>query len=400
MKGPSLTRYFALAILLLVCSACESTQVARIGSQSNFTKEADEARLWERTEESQEVILHSGYINNDPGLNEYLNGVLQKIVPSDVKAAGAVVKVYVLNDPAFNAFMMANGSFFIHTGLLAGLENEAQLVTVLGHELTHFIDRHSLKQFRNIKNTSAFYSTISALSIAAPGGAIVSLSSLLVSLSFISSVYGYSRDLEHEADKGSFAIMINNGYDVTQAPKAFDILAQFIKDDKIKQPYFFSTHPRVKERMESFKELCAENKASVGKQGNILNEDTYGRKIEPLLLPNALANINCNRFKMAQRGIERYTKNKPQDPEGYYCMGKLFNSKKEKGDIEKAIENYMKAIELDAGYARSYRELGFICYKNKQTQEAREYFERYLALSSNPEDRAYIEKYVEELRKN
>src|SRR5207245_8552276 len=50
----------------------------------------------------------------------------------------------VLRDPTLAAFAMPEGRVFLHTGLLSRLENEAQLATILGHEVTHVYERHYL----------------------------------------------------------------------------------------------------------------------------------------------------------------------------------------------------------------------------------------------------------------
>ena len=49
-----------------------------------------------------------------------------------------------MRDPTLNAFSLPNGRIYVHTGLLACLESEAQLAMILGHEMTHVTNRHPL----------------------------------------------------------------------------------------------------------------------------------------------------------------------------------------------------------------------------------------------------------------
>src|SRR5206468_4209281 len=77
-------------------------------------------------------------------LDEYPGRVAAKLTPGDVGPDGPVIKLVVLRDPTLAAFAMPEGRVFLHTGLLSRLENEAQLATILGHEVTHVYERHYL----------------------------------------------------------------------------------------------------------------------------------------------------------------------------------------------------------------------------------------------------------------
>lgn len=273
---------FILCVVCLFLSACETTNVRPIGAGGEFVKESDEERMWKRTEEFEEILLKSGFIYQDKELEDYLNTIVNKLLPEDVKATGFTARVRVLKDPDINAFVLPNGSLFVHTGLLASIENEAQLATALGHEMTHFINRHSLKYFRSLKNTSAFFSTLYVTAVSAGGaaaaatGAPVSygdLAGLLVQFSFISSVTGYSQDMEWEADEKGFEELLKNNYDINEAPKVFDNLNRYLKEEKIKEPFAFSDHPRNKERADNFRKLCKENADKAGEKSLTVNED-------------------------------------------------------------------------------------------------------------------------------
>ena len=54
--------------------------------------------------------------------------------------------------PQFNAMMAPNGMMLVWSGLLLRVENEAQLAAILGHELGHYLERHSVEQLRAAKD--------------------------------------------------------------------------------------------------------------------------------------------------------------------------------------------------------------------------------------------------------
>jgi predicted Zn-dependent protease len=391
-----------LTLLMIICismTSCETLNVQAIGAQQQYNKEEDEKRLWKRSEEFEEILQKSGFIYDNKELNEYLNKLVDSILPEKVKATGCSIRAYVLKDPSFNAFMTPNGFMYIHTGLLSAMENEAQLATVLGHELVHFTNRHSLKFFRSLKNMSAFYSTLSVTSAAfSPYSSYGDLSNLLIQYSFLSSVTGYSREMEYEADKGGFELLLKNNYDIQQSPKAFEILERQIREEKIKEPYFFSTHPKVKERKKNFESLCNLHKENSKDKEKITGEDAYNTIIKNLILNNAMLDIKKGRFKSANRAIERFLKLEPQNSRGFYSLGELYRNRKDPGDLEMAIDNFKKAISLDNSFALAHRELGIIYYKNKQKDKAIKEFEIYLVLAPQGDNYEYITKYLHELK--
>src|SRR4030067_1130229 len=90
---------------------------------------------------------------------------------------------------------------------------EAQLATLLAHEMTHATHRHAIKQFRDARNKTAFLAVITAgtSGLAAPLGALGTLA----------AITGYSREQEAEADREGFKLMVKAGYDPGEAPKLF-----------------------------------------------------------------------------------------------------------------------------------------------------------------------------------
>lgn len=92
-------------------------------------------------------IENVGRILNDGQVQDYVNNVAQKLIPDYVKKKINFIFIVVEN-PEPNANVRANGLAFVNTGLLKILENEAQLATVLGHEIAHVLYKHNSNEMQ------------------------------------------------------------------------------------------------------------------------------------------------------------------------------------------------------------------------------------------------------------
>src|SRR5439155_15348920 len=98
-----------------------------------------------------EELRRRAMLFDDPDLQRYLESVGRKAVLA-AAAANTHFRFGVIREPTINAFAWPHGAVYVHAGLLARLENEAQLAHVLGHEVTHTIQRHQLKFIRSVQN--------------------------------------------------------------------------------------------------------------------------------------------------------------------------------------------------------------------------------------------------------
>ncbi len=152
-------------------------------------------------------LLQSGSIVFNDKITLYLKKVLDKINEKNKDN----VKIYTLRSNAVNAFASARGEIFVTLGLLAQLEDEAQLAFILSHELTHIKEKHSLELFLDTEGI----------------GAKSSDKQLLKKSSFDDKVLrkcAYSKELEKKADEGGIEIIKNSSYDLTDLDGVFDVL--------------------------------------------------------------------------------------------------------------------------------------------------------------------------------
>jgi Zn-dependent protease with chaperone function len=153
----------------------------------------------------RELFLSGRILFNDP-LTIYVNKVADELLKND-KALRAELKIFVIKNSSVNAHAFDKGYIFINVGLLAQLENEAQLAYILAHEITHVSKKHSLKQYINdikLEKSSDDYERGSEIKML--------------------NKYSYSKDQETEADVEGLAIMKKSGYSIKTIIRAFDVL--------------------------------------------------------------------------------------------------------------------------------------------------------------------------------
>ncbi len=385
-------KYTITLILCVIITGCATTKLSPITTKG-FLFEDDEMRLWVRSEEEEKVINESGLIYNDEELENYLNQIANKLEPAEV-FKHIPFKIMVIKDPHLNAFAFPNGVIYIHTGVLARMDNEAQLATLLGHEMIHSTHRHGLKAFRDLKNKTAFLATIQ-IAASGVGGGAGSIVNFVGTIGTIAAITGYSKECEKEADTEGLKLMLEADYDPEEAQKLFSYFQEEIEEDKeSKEPFFFGSHPRLQERIESYQDLLKTKYR--GQNGSIKNSDIFLTKIHMVILDNARLDLKIGRFKIAQKGVERYLKLKPDDAKAFNLLGDIFMQRRDEGDTEKAKEYYQKAISKDSSGPGPYKGIGLILYKLGEKCLAKDFFEQYLTLLPQALDRAYIEVYIKQ----
>ncbi|MFC2111419.1 M48 family metallopeptidase, partial [Bacteroidota bacterium] len=93
------------------------------------------------------MLLSGKILFNDP-LSNYVNKVADKLlINEDFQALRDEIRIYVTKSPYVNAFSTDQGIILINMGLLAQLENEAQLAYIIAHELIHYTKKHGINLY-------------------------------------------------------------------------------------------------------------------------------------------------------------------------------------------------------------------------------------------------------------
>jgi len=379
-----------LALLASLCG-CATTSLPPV-TDKDFVFGEDEKRLWNRAEEEEQALAKSDILYRDRELEAYLNGIARKLEPAEAYER-IPFRILVLNNPYCNAFTLPNGYIYVHTGILARMDNEAQLATLLAHEMTHATHRHQLSEIHGALNKSLLFASTRSLIGGLP--ALGELSTALGELSTKAAISGHSRDLETEADMVGIRLVVKAGYDPREAPKLFQHLKTEMEEEDQKEPFFFGTHPRLKERTENYANFLAE----LGTQaGGVTNTEIFRKKVAGVIIDNALVDFRAGRFPQARRGAEKYQAIRPKDGRGYYLLGEIARQQGEEGDAEKAKKLFQKAVSVDPSYADAHKGLGLLYFKEGKKSQAAKAFRSYLAKAPQAADRSYIEEYIAECK--
>lgn len=371
-----MNRLLGLFLLSLLASGCATTGDVTAFKDANDTSKLQESegRLWHEARGHDTTIERSGQRYEDRRATAYLQGVMDRLYP-EFKGK---IQVHLYDSTQLNAFALPNGSVYFNIGLLARIGNEAQLAAVLGHEAAHFIEKHSFRQRVSAKNASAF--AVSGIPFS--------------SLAAVSSISGFSRDLEREADMKGYARLVKAGYDPHEAHKAFEQLAKEVKALGIEEPYFFSSHPQLVERIDAFKELAAKHKSG----GRVGTED-YNQVVQPIRLEALRKDVGQDRYKSVILVMEDTNLRRYYPAAGYYYLGEAYIRRDEKNDSQKALQAFQTAEKLAPNFAPTYKSLGMHYMKADNKGRAREYFNKYLVLASKDAgDRAYVQQYISSLK--
>lgn len=284
----TLLRYHpALLVLAVALAGCGTANTNFVTGESQRGAYTWEQEVQLGAEADQQISAQYG-IYDDPELARYVerigNEVLQTSAYTDENTPANVRNTpfyfRVLDSPVVNAFALPGGYIYVTRGLLAYLENEAQLAVVLGHEIGHVLGRHSseraarsqLNQF-GLLGAAVLGGVVGGGQVAEGilnyGGAATQLLTLK-----------YGRGAEREADRAGVAYAEFAGYDAAQAARFFEALRRLGENSGGTLPNFLSTHPNPDERAQTIPQLAAQ----YDPQGTAVNAREYLQEIDGIVV--------------------------------------------------------------------------------------------------------------------
>jgi len=186
--------------------------------------------------------------------------------------------VKVVDSPVINAFAVPGGFIYFTRGILAQLNNEAEFMGVLAHEMGHITARHTVSQ--QSKQQLAQLLLIGGMIASEKFAQYAQYALQGMQLLFLS----FSRDNEREADMLGVEYSSKMGYDAHKMADFFKVLQKMsLSESEGGVPTFLSTHPDPGDRYNDVNRQASEIQKTLGFSEYKVNEDNYLRLIDGII---------------------------------------------------------------------------------------------------------------------
>jgi predicted Zn-dependent protease len=273
----------------------------------------------------------------------------------------------------------------VWTGLLLRAENEAQVGAILGHELGHYFERHTLERLRDMKNRAAVAQVMGMFGLV---GAVGQFGVLAGSFSF-------SREQETRADEFGMHLMRRAGYDGREASKVWDNLMGELAitggQDVGRRSPMMASHPPVLDRRDQLSRLAGEGDGFVGRD-----------ELQSVLAPHRAGwlqdEVRRGQYEESLVLLDRMLKARPDDALVLLARAEVRRQRAQGDDISIALADLQRIDQLPEPPPETYRTLGIMLRQRADHGAAATAFEKYLAVSPQAADAALIKSYLLELK--
>jgi beta-barrel assembly-enhancing protease len=260
--------FFALLVLMFTTVECKVGQSIITALMPDVSEDAKMGLQVSQEIESKPNEYPLLPERGNEEVYKYVRGITSKILNS-----GAVVHrndfpwtVKIINDnKTLNAFCTPGGYIYVYTGLIKYLDSEDQLAGVMGHEIAHADNRHSMRQMVQLYGVSALVGIGAQVATKNSGSSTVKsvedITTALVGLKF-------SREHETDADNTGVRYLCATDYNAAGCAGFFEKIG-----NSNTPPEWLSTHPSPVNRVQNIKDQAA----SAGCKGSAKNQQQYQR---------------------------------------------------------------------------------------------------------------------------
>ncbi|MGB2833354.1 MAG: M48 family metalloprotease [Methylotenera sp.] len=379
-----------IAALAVITTACGTNPVTK-KKEIQLVSESQEISIGKQNYSPARQSQGGDYII-DPELTAYVQSVGDKLAA--VADRKLPYEYAVINDSTPNAWAMPGGKIAFNRGLLYELNSEAELASVMGHEMVHAAARHGAKSMeRGIFMQGAMI----AVGIGAQNTNYANLIVGGAQLGAALTMSKYGRDAESESDLYGMQYMKKAGYDPTAAVALQETFVRLSADRKSNFiEGLFASHPPSQERVDANKVTLAK----VGAGGE-WGKEIYAQKVAKLKSTQAaykayddgvkalVAKDTAKATALANQAI----KGEPREARFQELLGDIALTQKKP---QEALSYYDKAIKLQPDYFKPHVQSGIALFNMGKKAEAEPFLKRANELLPTAPGHALLGEIAEE----
>ncbi|GAB1458320.1 M48 family metalloprotease [Thauera sp.] len=283
----------------------------------------------------------------------------------------------VLNANYVNAYTFPGGAMGVTRGILADLDDEAQLAALLGHELGHVNARHAAqRQGQNLVAQAA----LAGLNVAAQNSDWGGLMSMGGQIGASALLAGYSREHEREADALGQEYLVKAGYPATGMVRLHQLLVSEEKAAPSLLQTMFSTHPMSRERMDAA-QAAADSRYRISnsldaRRERFMDSTASLRRIRPTIdaCKNGETAMATKQYAKAQAEFQSALAKTPRDYASNLRMAQCLQAQ---GQTAKAVSYADNAREIYPQEAQAYKLAGVLALQQRDAGRAYQNLDRF-----------------------
>ena len=268
----------APVLLAALLTACGSPVINPVTGQSERSVMSEASEIEEGKKAHAQVLQEYGVVKN-PRLQAYVNDLGQRLAKQSHRSQ-LKWTFTLLDSPEINAFALPGGYVYITRGILAYMEDEADLAGVLGHEIGHVTARHGAQRATREQNAglgvlaaSVLGAVLESKGVAGAGQAASQVSQTAAA----GYVATYGREQELQADGLGAEYLSRTNYDPKNMISVITVLKnqeRFAADQARAegrsapaQNSWLASHPSNDQRLQSITQLAAQYKGNYSDDG-------------------------------------------------------------------------------------------------------------------------------------
>ncbi len=282
------------------------------------------------------------------------------------------MKIHIVKDDDFNAFVMGGEDIYVYTGLLKQIKTPSALQAVIAHELGHTLGGHMAQMSDRMSAESKRAMLIQALGIGlmVAGGNPSLGAGVLAGSSGVAqqSMLAFTRDEERIADNMGLDLMAQSGQDINGFITVFEQMQELTGAMESRINPNRVNHPLTTSRLKDVRERIATNFSGYRAKSDVAKSRTqeyelvrakligyldsssvvfqhypYSDKSDPALYARAIANMQSGDLDIARTGTNTLISRNPSNPYFYELLGDI---EYQFGNYDASIRAYEHALEL------------------------------------------------------
>ena len=345
-------------------------------------------------------------IINDTEIEKQITEIIKPIAnAADISTKR--LKVYIVNDNDFNAFVRGGEDVFVYTGLLKQIKNPNALRAVIAHELGHTIGGHMVQMSSRIHDEMVRTMIIQALGVGlmVAGGNPTAGVGVMAGATGIAqqSMLSFSRDEERMADDMAVDLMVKANQDPNGLITVFEQMHDMhgaiesrINPNRINHPLTGERINNTKTKISKLKKtpkgdanITANENANyemlrakligyLDNDKNVVVKYPYSNKSDAAIYARAIANMRGGDLKTAKSGTQTLIKRHPRNPYFYELLGDI---EFQFGAYDDSIAAYEKSLSLTKNAPQIETALALVLSERNKpgdTERARELCKRVI----------------------